>query len=153
VSTGKVFKYENRLAGSLVTKGGLSAGDAVRQAEAAVEQVRQPTIAAIDEALAEILALGEQLQSGADARALDRMYDCGNRVVALGGVFGLDDLGKAAYSLCELISQFQSLGRFQWAMIRVHLDGLKLLRRPDEHAPEAREQVLAGLRQIAASVV
>jgi hypothetical protein len=153
VSNGKVFKYENRLAGSLVSKGGMTAAEAVRSAEAAVEEVREPTIAEIDVSLREIYALGDQLQAGTDEEALKRMYVCANRVVAMGGVFGLADLGKAAYSLCELVSRFQTLDRFQWPLIRVHLDGLKLLRNPDDHAAPAREQVLTGLRQVAASVV
>ena len=153
MSTGKVFKYENRLAASLVAKGGMTAQEAVRSAEVAVEEVREPSIAEIDSSLGEIYALGAGLQSGADEDAMRKMYVCANRVVALGGVFGLSDLGKAAYSLCELVSRFQTSGRFQWSMIRVHLDGLKLLRAPDDHPAQAREEVLAGLRQVAASVV
>ena len=151
--TGNVFKYENRLAKSMVTKGGMTAAEAMKSAQAAVEEVREPTIAEIDASLAEIYALGEQLKAGTDEEALKRMYVCSNRVVAMGGVFGLGELGKAAYSLCELVSRFQTLDRFQWSMIRVHMDGLRLLRTPDDHAPEHREQVLAGLRQVATSVV
>jgi hypothetical protein len=37
-------------------------------------------------------------------------------------------------------------------MVEVHLDGLKLLRHPDDHAEAHRAQVLSGLRQVAASV-
>jgi len=147
------FKYENRLAKSVVGRGGMSAAEALSSAQAAVEEIRDPTIAEIDATLSEIYALGEQLKDGSDEDALQRMYVCSNRVVATGGVFDLGELGKAAYSLCELVSRFQTLDRFQWQMIRVHLDGLKLLRHPDEHAPEHRAQVLDGLRQVATSVV
>lgn len=150
---GNVFKYENRLAKSMVTRGGMTAAEAMKAAQAAVEEVREPTIAEIDANLAEIYGLCDQLKDGTDEAALKRMYVCANRVVAMGGVFGLGELGKAAYSLCELVSRFQTLDRFQWSMIRVHMDGLRLLRTPDEHVPEHREQVLAGLRQVATSVV
>jgi hypothetical protein len=153
VSKGRVFSYENRLASTLVQRGGMSAVEAVRSAEATVEDLREPSLAQIDASLQEIYGLGEQMAAGVDEAGLARMYDCANRVLAMGGVFGLGDLGKAAYSLCELVSRFQRLERFNAAMIRVHLDGLKLLRHPDAHPAKAREQVLAGLHQVAASVV
>jgi hypothetical protein len=153
VSNSQVFKYENRLAGALVTRGGMSRVEAVQAAQAEIEEVREPTLAEIDAALQEIYALDARLEGGADPDALVRMYDCANRVLAMGAVFGLADLGKAAYSLCELVSRFQRLERFNAAMIRVHVDGLKLLRTPDEHPAKAREQVLAGLHQVTASVV
>jgi hypothetical protein len=70
----------------------------------------------------------------------------------MGGVFGLGELGKAAYSLCELVSRFQTLERFQWQMVKVHIDGLRLLRNPGDHAAAIRDEVLAGLRQVATSV-
>jgi hypothetical protein len=152
--TGKTFKYENRLAKSVVTRGGMSAAEALQAAHEAVEQVREPTIAEIDATLAEIFELGDRMKAlnAFDEEALHRMYICSNRVVAMGGVFGLGELGQAAYSLCELVSRFQTLERFQWDMIRVHVDGLRLLRHPGDFAAAVRAEVLAGLRQITSSV-
>jgi polyhydroxyalkanoate synthesis regulator phasin len=149
--TANIFSYENRLAKTVVTKGGLSADEAIAAADERVEQVRQPTLDDIDRALSEIQALGETLREPEPA-ALQRMYVEANRIVAVAGVFGLGQLGEAAYSLCELISRFQGGGRFSRPMIAVHLDGLKLLRQPDAHAEAHRSQVLSGLRQVAASV-
>jgi hypothetical protein len=154
VKPANTFKYENRLAKSVSTKGGMSAAEALSAAQKAVELVRDPTIAEIDANLAEIYDLGEQLKTADafDEIALQKMYVCANRVVAMGGVFGLGELGQAAYSLCELVSRFQTLERFQWQLVRVHLDGLRLLRNPGEHAAAIREEVLVGLRQVATSV-
>lgn len=148
------FKYENRLAKSVTTKGGMSAAEALSAAQRAVELVRDPTIAEIDANLQEIYDLGDQLKAADafDETALQKMYVCANRVVAMGGVFGLGELGQAAYSLCELVSRFQTLERFQWQLIRVHLDGLRLLRSPGDHAATIRDEVLSGLRQVATSV-
>jgi hypothetical protein len=153
VKPANTFKYENRLAKAMVARGGMSASEALRSAQEAVEQVREPTLAAIDANLQEIYALSDQLKGGVDEDALHRMYVCSNQVVAMGGVFGLVELGQAAYSLCELISRFQTLDRFQQPMIQVHVDGLKLLRSPGDHVAEHRAQVLEGLRQVATSVV
>ena len=155
MTSAKTFKIENRLAKSVVTKGGMRAKEALSAAQAAVDEMRDPTIAEIDASLQEIYALGERLKGATafDEEALQRMYVRANRVVAMGGVFGLGELGQAAYSLCELVSRFQTLERFSWQMVQVHLDGLRLLRTPGDHAAAIREQVLAGLRQVATSVV
>jgi hypothetical protein len=155
VKPGNVFKYENRLAKSVVTKGGMSAAEALSSAQQAVNEMREPTIAEIDANLKEIYALSDRMKAtnAFDEDGLQQMYVCANRVVAMGGVFGLGELGQAAYSLCELVSRFQTLGRFQWKMVQVHVDGLRLLRNPGEHAAAIREEVLNGLRQVATSVV
>jgi hypothetical protein len=154
VKTGNTFKYENRLAKSIVSKGGMSPAEALKAAQNAVEQVRDPTIAEIDSNLQQIYGLAEQLKAtnAFDEEALHGMYVCSNRVVAMGGVFGLGELGQAAYSLCELVSRFQTLERFQWSMVQVHVDGLRLLRQPGDYPAALREEVLAGLRQVATSV-
>jgi hypothetical protein len=155
VKSGNTFKYENRLAKSVVTKGGMTASEALSAAQDAVEQIRDPTIAEIDASLQEIYAVGDQLKAAGvyDEAGLQKIYVCANRVVAMGGVFGLGELGQAAYSLCELVSRFQTLERFHGQMVQVHLDGLRLLRNPGDHLAAIREQVLAGLRQLATSVV
>ena len=152
---GNVFKYENRLAKNALGGGGMTAAEALKSAHAAVEQVRDPTLAAIDENLREIYALAETLKTAAefDEASLQRMYVCSNQVVATGGVFGLAELGQAAYSLCELVSRFQTLERFQAKLVQVHIDGLRLLRAPADHSAEHREAVLKGLRMVATSVV
>ena len=154
MKTANTFKYENRLAKSVVSKGGMSATEALKAATEAVNEMREPTIQEIDANLKRIYELAEQLKATAayDEEALKEMYVCANRVVAMGGVFGLGELGQAAYSLCELVSRFQTLERFQWSMVQVHVDGLRLLRNPGAHAAAIRDEVLNGLRKVATSV-
>ncbi len=151
MSSANVFKYENRLAKTLVQKGGMNADEAITKAQAAVEQVREPTITEIDAQLTSIYALGERLRAGRDEAALQSIYDASNRIIGTAGIFDLSELGKAAYSLCELISRFQGQNRFNEAMVRVHLDGLRLLRHPQDHSQAHRDQVLLGLRQVVAA--
>jgi hypothetical protein len=152
VSQPKIFKYENRLAGVVVTRGGLSARQAVAAAEAAVGDLREAALADIDARLGEIYAAGEQLRAGSDPQLMAAVYQASNRVLATAGVFGLEELGRACHSLCELISRFEATGRFSGPMVTVHLDGLRLLRCPDDHPAERRREILAGLSQITAAV-
>jgi hypothetical protein len=147
-----IFKYENRLAKTVGGSGGMTAQQAIPAAQARVEQVREPTLVEIDTDIREIFALGALLKEGCDRAALQQIYACANRIVATAGVFGLGELGQAAYCLCELVSRFQSTGRFSAVMIDVHADGLRLLRHPTDHPRAHREAVLAGLREVAASI-
>jgi hypothetical protein len=147
-----IFKYENRLAKAVGTPGGMTAQQAIPAAQARVEQVREPTLAEIDADIRQISACGETLKAGFDPAALQMIYGAANRIVATAGVFGLGELGQAAYCLCELVSRFQATGRFNAAMIDVHIDGLRLLRYPTDHGRAQRETMLAGLREVAASI-
>ncbi|RAK59454.1 hypothetical protein DJ021_06365 [Phenylobacterium hankyongense] len=148
-----IFKYQNRLAKAVGSRTGMTAQEAIPAAQARVELVREPTLAEIDAALGEIYGLSEPLKAEHDRAGLRRMYDAANLIVATAGVFGLEELGQAAWSLCELASRFEATGRFSWAMIAVHIDGLRLLRYPTDHPRAHREAVLAGLRQVTASIV
>jgi hypothetical protein len=149
----KIFKYENRLAKAVGTRSGLTAEEAIPAAQARVELVREPTLAQIDAALQEVYALAEALKAAPDAARLRRMYEAANLIVATAGVFELGELGQAAWSLCELITRFEATNRFSPAMVAVYTDGLRLLRFPNEHSRAHRDAVLAGLRQVAASIV
>ena len=153
MTSANVFKYENRLAKTVVNRGGMSRLEALKSAHAAVEEVREPTLAEIDASLREIYAIAEALKGGGfDDEPLRQMYLCANRVVAMGGVFGLDELGAAGYSLCELVSRFQVAERYDPKLVQVYVDGLRLLRHPGDHDPVIRAQVLEGLRKVAVSV-
>ncbi|MDB5452917.1 MAG: cheE protein [Caulobacteraceae bacterium] len=148
----KLFKYENRLAKTVVARSGMTATQATRAAQQQIELVRQPTIDYIDAAIANIFALRDTMKAGADPAALSQMYDAANRIVATAGVFDLNELGEAAYCLCELVSRFQSSGKFSIQLIDVNAEGLRLLRDPASHTAEHRQAVLVGLNRVAASV-
>ena len=44
------------------------------------------------------------------------------------------------------LARQQTLDRFHYRMIQVHLDGLRLLRNPAAHPEAIRKEVLEGLR-------
>jgi hypothetical protein len=149
----KTFKYKNRLAGTVASKGGMTVGEATEAAQAQIEIVREPTIAHIDAALATILAMRDELKAGSDPGALSQMYGAANRIVATAGFFELEELGQAAYCLCELVSRFQAGGTFNMELTQVIIEGLRLLREPDRHSAAHREAVLVGLNQVVGRVL
>jgi hypothetical protein len=145
-----VFKYENRLAKTMVKQGGMTSTAAVAAAVERVEQVRLPTLADIDATLGLIYENGPRIKGGGNDPFLAAVYSDANHIVAIAAVFDLPALGEAAYSLCELISRFQAGGNFNAGMVAVHLDGLRMLRRPTGQADRVR--ILGGLRMVVEAV-
>jgi len=129
-----------RIATKLNASGGISISAALERAEAALETVRAECISAVDEKVRRIAALARALDEG------DEMYDLANEVFAEAGAFGLDEVGEAARSLCDLLG---SNGAHKHAAIKVHADALCALRHRDIHDdPERRQSVLFGLREV-----
>jgi len=62
------------------------------------------------------------------------------------GVFGLGQLGEAAFSLCELVDHLGETGAWSLEPVMVHLSTLRLFRHPDAKLDGVA--VLAGLRRV-----
>lgn len=141
----------NRLAAMIHKPGGLKESQAVAAAEANLEALREQTVERLDAVVAALTAEADAL-SGFDADALDRMYRLSNEVVGVAGVFGYGHMGEAAYSLCELLDELRARESWSDAMVRVHLQTLRLLRQRGGPAadPQACAAILEGLRQVAA---
>ena len=80
---------------------------------------------------------------------IDQLYGYSNDLIGVAGVFSLNAVGDASYSLCELLDGLIETATWNWPAVEVHLNGLKLLRMLGENIGEAeRDQVLAGLRAV-----
>jgi hypothetical protein len=146
-----LFSYQNRLSKTVVKRGGMSAKEAISSAEAQVEMVRGSTLAQIDVRLQEIRDLADRLKANPAADVLPELYVAANRIVGTAGVFGLGDLGEAAYSLCETANRLRTAGRIDWPLIDVHVRALEFLRQPDAGGPAHRQAMLNGLLRVATS--
>ncbi|MGZ5984612.1 MAG: hypothetical protein ACXWK7_06720, partial [Caulobacteraceae bacterium] len=69
-------------------------------------------------------------------------------VLDIAGLFGLPELGQAAFSLCELLDRLKSRKVWNWPAVQVHLQGLLVLADPDKIPPDGRQTVVDGLRQV-----
>ena len=140
----------NRLAQFVNTADGMPLAEALARADANLEMIRPPSVEHIDALLAELGAKAADKPSPAE---VERLYRVANELAGLGGVFGLGALGRAAYSLCELLDGLRVSG-WNAAAVTVHLEGLRLLRHEDSGAvpPEAIAAVLAGLDKVVARI-
>jgi len=140
--------WENRLAKLIRKPGGVKLNEAVRQAEENLKSVQDSCLEALDGYLAEIERLHVEGGSKPSEAAKESIYQLANDIHGMAGVFGLGDLGDAAFSLCELVDRLRAAGRWNAASVEVHLSALRLLRLPGgDHG-----DMIEGLRRVVARV-
>ena len=146
--TARVFKHQNRLAKkALIPNKGKTREEAVANAQERLEGMRDISIAEIDRTIEEIIELGRAIESAEDER-VTTLYAAANRILAIAGVFDLNELGDASYSLCELVSRMDESGIWKRDMVLIHVDAIQVMRNPDQHGEAQREALRAGLRQL-----
>ena len=147
--TVRKFRPPNRLSSLIKDKGGVLAKDALAAAEAGVESLRESTMAALDEQLAEI---ERRFGKGAPDRASESfevLYLLASKVIDVSIFVSDAGVDKAAMSLCGLADSCSEQGVWRWDAVDVHLNALKLLRAMGAELPaEQREAMLQGLYQV-----
>ena len=143
------ISHPNRLTHFVNTADGIPLAEAIAAAESKVAEIKPPGLVHIDALMAE---LGAKAPADPSEVQVERLYRLANELAGLGAVFGLPALGRAAYSLCELLDVLGGSGSWNAAAVGVHLEGLRLLRQEGmgELPPEAISAVLGGLDQVVA---
>lgn len=137
------FVPDVRLKKILTEPGGVSAAQALERASGNLESIREACETAIDVKIEHLMELVRSQEAG----RFDTIYRVSNEVFAESGAFGLAELSVAAHSLCSLLAGDQS--KVPTAAIIVHIDSMRLLRKPDLAGDAAaRGAVLAGLRNM-----
>jgi hypothetical protein len=145
------LKTENVFKDMVSRQDGMRISDAIKKAEAKVEAYKSTGLAAIDDKIVEMQTICTRLK-GAPAAADERkIYLLANDVFASAGTFGQPELSEAAYSLCDLLGNRPENVPLVWDAINVHIASMKLLRQSSADTDsEARQAVLAGLKQVTA---
>jgi hypothetical protein len=151
MSSVKFFESKNYLGKAMRQPGGTTARGAIKDAKRNLDTIRAECIAEVDAKLAAIHQQFGQAEEKPDDAALDELYRLCNGIVGLAGVFEMNELGEAAYCLCELVDRLKPAAHWDWPAVQVHLSGLRVLRRATPGAPE-NQAVLTGLRQLTARV-
>lgn len=144
----KVHKVQYRLARQLKSGAMISTATALGVAKDRVKKIEPKVLAAIEEEFARQDAAFADLTQG-EAIGLIRMYGSTNRLLGLaGGAHRLENMGKAALSLCDLLDSMNGVVPTDLRPIRVHLDALRILKTDLDERDQ--EVVLAGLTQVRA---
>ncbi len=145
MSKPRFFKPHNPLAKMVQKTGGKEVAKAIEDAAANLESIRDSTVAAVD---ADIAAVEKLL--GGDGRPaqgdLQKAYRQCNAIAGIAGSCGLNAVGQAAFSLCELLDRLVTSGGWNIEAVTVHLNGMRLLRGGVGDAAE--QTVLDGLRKV-----
>lgn len=139
-------RRRSRLSTLIDQPGGVSAGVALAQAKANLAEMEERSRAIIEEQVAALAALQPSIQDA--SRILDQVYDHSSAVIDAAGPFELKDLCAAAANLCDLIDAAPEDKPFDWRIVTVHAQALRLLLTLPAEAAEARTQVLASLKDV-----
>jgi hypothetical protein len=117
-----------------------------------LDSIRDSSLIEIDSLAERIHKLGQELGQSPDLAKAQEAYRLSNEICGIAGAFGLVHLGKAAYSLCELLDHLNAASKWNWAAVRVHLDGIHSLRTHAENQVEVRDAIVDGLVQVVSHV-
>jgi hypothetical protein len=139
---------ENRLAKTIWVPGGKSIAQALDDAQSGLDEIRNESLDVLRAKLEEIQALGRRSETNPSDADIQTLYTLSSEVLDISGLFGLPELGQAAFSLCELLDRLKARKAWNWPAVQVHLHGLLILADPDKTPPEGRQSVVEGLRQV-----
>ena len=140
MSDAEVFKVKNRLAQHVIEPGGMTAGMANTRAARELAAQQGKSYEAIGETLETLEWLCQERSA-----PMDSVYDLSTGVLDIAGLFDDKLLCRAAYSLCELADKLRTQGIEDWASIKVHVDGMRLIWNTEEAGREALNAMVDGL--------
>lgn len=143
------FRPRNRIAEMINEPGGILIADALQRAHANIETLHTDMAAAIDGALARLQARAGDARAAPDDETITALYEIGNEIVGFAVTLQLRDMGRAAYSLCELLDRARAHQAWSVEAFAVHVEALRLLREPNGDAL-TRRAILDGLDRVLA---
>ena len=141
-------RRRSRLSTLIDQPGGISAGVALAQAKANLAEMEARSRAVIEETVVALATLQPASALDDANRVLDQAYDYSSAVIDAAGPFELKDLCAAAANLCDLIDAAPADKPFDWRIVTVHAQALRLLLTLPADAKEVRAQVLGSLKDV-----
>ena len=146
-------KFENRLSKLIKLPGGKTVEEATKDAEGNMDTIREKVLTAMDKKVQRLLDSAAAITIDPNPEALTDCYNVANEIFSLAGAFGKEQMGEAAYSLCELIDRSREADKWSDPAFQAHMNALRLLRHDEsQEGQEARKAVLAGLNSVVDAV-
>jgi hypothetical protein len=140
---------KSRLAAIAFQSSGVSANQALKQADKGLESLRGPGLAAIDAALAEIEARYGHGAPNRLGEPFEELYRLSAGVIDMAMFVPGSGLDDAARCFCSLVDLSHELDIRAWDAVEVHIEALKLLRTAGAAMSAAqRQSILDGLVQV-----
>jgi hypothetical protein len=151
MSAVRFIQNPSTLGHKIAAPGGRKISEVIESGQAAVDSMAAAGLQALDNAIAAIAAaLDERSTTGTalPEAVLERIYRQSADIHASAAVFGLADMGEAAWSLCELIDTGAGGPRTGRDAVVSHLNSLRLLRQGEAVQAEHRRALLQGLEDL-----
>jgi hypothetical protein len=150
--SGAIFRHvPNKLAQLARGRGGIAVGEAVKRANAALDGLRDASVAIIDEQLFEIDRLFGPGNPDRAGLSLDILYAQASQIIDAGGGLPGSGLEECARAVCELVSLSRANNTCDWDAIDVHIATLKVLRAQGQSlSASQRLTLLKGLGDVTA---
>ena len=141
-------RRQSRLAKMIDSAGGISVGVALAQARENIAALRDRALGEVTRHIDELSALEPPTGPDETEDTLVRLYRSATNLIDAAGPFDLDDLCAVASSLCDVADRMASGAAFDWRIIAVHIQSLRLLNTLPTDATAEREQVTAQLAEM-----
>jgi hypothetical protein len=138
-----------RLAQLLKMPGGLPVAEALERAQNNLEDIRPTCLAELQALLELAQARLEAIEAGGEEAGVTELYAIAVRGIGGGEVVQIPAVDAALTSLCDLLDNLRTQGRFDKAAIAVHLQSWRLLIAGDQ-PPEVARAMVEGLRKVSA---
>ena len=150
MSVVRTIPRKSRLSTLINQAGGLSIGVAKRQAQANLGVMMPRALEIIRERIEALSALPAPAGPAEALPARIDAYRLSSEIIDAAGMFEMRDLCTAAKGLCDLLDAAGEDGRFDWRIVTVHAQSLRLLTSLPPEATAERSAVVEHLRQVLA---
>ncbi len=133
----------SRLSKIINAAGGVSIGVALTRARANLEVLRPRGLEELATCIAELEAI-QPAVGGDDSAVLAKVYHAANGVIDAAGPFELHDICAVASGLCDLADAATAERRFDWRVLPVCVQSLRLLMTLPADAVDGRATVRAN---------
>ncbi len=141
-------RRKSNLAKMIDSAGGVSIGVALAQARANIETMRARALTVIDAEIGALEAVPAPTGPEDTPSRLDQAYRAATTLIDAAGPFELFDLCRAASGLCDLIGAIDPEEAFDWRIVTVHAQSLRLLQTLPLEAAEERARILHSLSEV-----
>lgn len=148
MSVVRTIPRKSRLSTLIDKAGGLSVGTARRQAQANLEVMKPRALEIIGERVEGLTVLAEPPTPQDVLPARIEAYRLSSEIIDAAGMFEMRDVCAAAKGLCDLLDAAGEDDRFDWRIVTVHAQSLRLLMSLPDGATAEREAVTQHLHKV-----
>lgn len=141
-------RRRSRLSTLIDQPGGISIGVALSQAQENLSNLTERSRDIIDAAVQALSELTAPATDEDAPRVLEQAYFHSCTIINAACPFEMPHLCAAAANLCDLVDTANHEQGFDWRIITVHAQSMRLLLALGPDAEEAKAQVLTSLKQV-----